>query len=163
MSHSRKMIVIIFAIILIVIIVVGIIISIFIRNPKWKEINEIKECKGFFDSPIIEIELIKLNRKVIFSDDDLIDEWNDFFKTLEIKRDYSQSKNEKNLNKSVTLLKVKTESSEYLFSLVSFPKDGEGILKIDDAYYFFKSDTTFPFDQTYDIAKERHGQINLWE
>lgn len=59
--------------------------------------------------------------------------------------------------------KIVTKSGEYLFSLKNAYGCDEIMLLMNDVFYEFRSDTPNPFDDTYDLARERHGEKNLWK
>lgn len=71
-----------------IIVIGGVLLFLFAGGPKWEAFDTKEPYKGFFDNPIVEMELQKSlsKAKVSFDDKELIDEWGRFFRALEIKR-----------------------------------------------------------------------------
>ncbi len=163
---SRIMKIIMITMITAMIVIAGVLISMLVGNTKWESFDKNDLYKGFFDNPIVEMELQKSpsETKVSFDDKELVDRWGNFFKTLEIKRIPSESVFYEDPHDEILSIIVKTESSDYIFSTpLYFRRDGELALKIGENYYDFKSNEDFEnlFNQVYDIAAERYGEVNL--
>ncbi len=130
----------------------------------WVDFYEHKKYKGFFDDKIKEIVLKKsIITKVTFSDEDLILKWEKFFKTLQIREERRKSIFDEKMDGGGIYVEVVTEKSNYLFSFIIPPREKDLKLEINNYYYGFISNEENPFYNTYNIAKERHGEINLWE
>lgn len=164
-TEKMKMIAVIIAVA--VIAIAGVSIFVLAGNPKWEAFDKNEQYQGFFDSPIIEMELQKsIDTKVCFTDKEFIDQWKAFFNTLEIKREHCESVFDENFIGGGRYIRVRTERSNYNFSFTAYTTDKDGIsIKIGKTYYTFRSEEDFDelFDQVYDIAKKRYKEINLWE
>ena len=145
-----------------------------------QKIDRLSDYGGLLDFPITEITLCSpLHNpyyEVAFSDEDLIQIWNDYLGRLEVQledRDYySYHITGGTPNQSVI---VKTTQGEYVlwFSSGKYEidrssgeetleyqqwEDGNYRLKYDGWYYTLSDPENFPFDQTYEIAAQRHGE-----
>lgn len=148
-----------------IIVIGGFLLFLFAGGPKWEAFDTKEPYKGFFDNPIVEMELQKSlsKAKVSFDDKELIDEWGRFFRALEIKRISDESVFYEDPHDEVLRVIVKTESLDYSFlSPLYFRRDGKLTLKIGKDYYDFKSDEDFEtlFNRTYEIAVARYGEVN---
>lgn len=146
------------------VVALGFILSKKATSPMWVDFYEHEKYKNFFNGEIKEIVLQKsFNTKVIFSDEDLIAKWEKFFRTLKIHKENRISASDKNMNGGGISIGVVTENLTYYFSLKTPFGENDLKFEIDDFYYGFTSDEANPFYDTYAIAKERYGEINLWE
>lgn len=139
------------------------------ESPTWVNFYEHEIYNGFFDDNIKEIVLQKsINTKVTFSDEDLVEIWEKFFRTLQIRKESRKPIFVGRIFGNVTVgggryVEVITEKSKYLFSF-RIPLDENDLkLEIGNYYYGFISNEENPFDDTYNIAKGRHGEINFWK
>lgn len=133
-------------------------------SPKWSDVSESEQYQNFFHDKIKEISLQKsFNTKVVFSDEDLITKWEKFFNTLKISKERKKTSSDKNMNGGGLYVEVVTETANYIFSFIIPFNENEMKIDMGDYYYKFKSNEENPFNETYSIAKERYGEINLWE
>ena len=134
------------------------------QSSDWKKLCEFKEYSSIADSKITEICLRKTIDSAdwaVFSDEDLIRTWTDVLNNMEVKqandskqRDYSGN------GGGGSIVKVETETAE--FSLIFNSTSGKAQLEINDVLYEIREPEAIPFDETYDIAIERHGVITPW-
>ena len=105
-----------------VIIVAAIIISVVAKNnARWVKINDIKGYADFSDT---QIEKITLRKSVtspewaVFRDDDLLSQWEAFFKKLELKRGSRPAEADLSLNGGgLRIVIVSTNGKEYSFGI----------------------------------------------
>jgi hypothetical protein len=135
-----------------------------LKSPVWINFYEHEKYKGFFDDKIKEISLQKsFNTKVTFSDEDLIEKWEKFFRTLQICKEQRKSIFNPKMVGGGEYVTVVTEKSNYLFTFMISPGKKGLKLEVGNYYYGFISSEENPFEDIYNIAKERYGEINLWE
>lgn len=134
------------------------------KSPTWMNFYEHEKYKGFFDDEIKEIVLRKSTiTKVTFSDEDLVEKWEKYFRTLQIRKERRKSIFDPKMIGGGEYVTVVTEKSKFTFTFMIPP--GENDLKLETSHYYygFISSEENPFDDTYNIAKERYGEVNLWE
>lgn len=167
MNYAGRIRIIMPIIVVVVIAIVGTLLFMFVGNPKWEAFDKNEQYKGFFDNTIIEMELrkpIDSGTQVCFTDKDLISEWENFFNTLEIKQERSESIYREDPHDEGILVRVKTKSSNYDFLWPIYSLEhGKLVMKIGEDYYDFRSNKNFDelFDQVYGIAVERYGEVTL--
>ncbi len=164
------------AIIAIVLICVFVIASVSIFNFAksyfvWQPLSETKQYEEICRQPITQIALREYptsTQWVVFNDDDLISQWEEFLNSAEIKR-------EKILWGSVSarlglafdggaplVAEIKTQTTTKSV-YINLDNDGIYTLEIDCFRYALKSDVAPPFHETFDIAVERHGITTPWD
>lgn len=148
-----------------VIIVAAIIISVVAKNnARWVKINDIKGYADFSDT---QIEKITLRKSVtspewaVFRDDDLLSQWEAFFKKLELKRGSRPAETDLSLNGGgLRIVIVSTNGKEYSFGI--WQTSTECIMELGGKFYITNSSDS-PFDETYDEAIARHGMTTPWD
>lgn len=148
-----------------VIIVAAIIISVVANNnARWVKINDIKGYADFSDT---QIEKITLRKSVtspewaVFRDDDLLSQWEAFFKKLELKRGSRPAEADLSLNGGgLRIVIVSTNGKEYSFGI--WQTSTECIMELGGKFYITNSSDS-PFDETYDEAIARHGMTTPWD
>ena len=148
-----------------VIIVAAIIISVVAKNnARWVKINDIK---GYADFSNTQIEKITLRKSVtspewaVFRDDDLLSQWEAFFKKLELKRGSRPAEADLSLNGGgLRIVIVSTNGKEYSFGI--WQTSTECIMELGGKFYITNSSDS-PFDETYDEAIARHGMTTPWD
>ena len=148
-----------------VIIVAAIIISVVAKNnARWVKINDIKGYADFSDT---QIEKITLRKSVtspewaVFRDDDLLSQWEAFFKKLELKRGSRPAEADLSLNGGgLRIVIVSTNGKEYSFGI--WQTSTECIMELGGKFYITNSSDS-PFDETYDEAIARHGMTTPWD
>ena len=148
-----------------VIIVAAIIISVVAKNnARWVKINDIKGYADFSDT---QIEKITLRKSVtspewaVFRDDDLLSQWEAFFKKLELKRGSRPAEADLSLNGGgLRIVIVSTNGKEYSFGI--WQTSTECIMELGGTFYITNSSDS-PFDETYDEAIARHGMTTPWD
>ena len=126
---------------------------------QWKSIKEISDIADFFDAPINEMALregVTSAEWAVFSDDDLIADWNFFFDNTEIKSEGRSSKDDNAVGMFVTA--VNTNGAKLSF-------DSPGVCRIDigGTVFIIKDSPGLPFKSTYQRAIERHGTTTPWD
>ena len=130
---------------------------------QWKSIKEISDIADFFDAPINEMALregVTSAEWAVFSDDDLIADWNFFFDNTEIKSEGRSSKDDNAVGMFVTA--VNTNGAK--LSFVAY-FDSPGVCRIDigGTVFIIKDSPGLPFKSTYQRAIERHGTTTPWD
>ena len=117
-----------------------------------------------YSNNIVSISLKKqLVYGVDFEDEDLLHKWKDFLENLEVKKYHKLSKKDMEMNGGGYYCTIKTDSEIYSFSFKEPYNNNAVMLLMNDVFYYFKSNVPNPFEETYDVAKERHGEIELWK
>lgn len=130
--------------------------------------NTEEQWEYFLNSQKISEEIVSISlqkqlvTEVTFSDMDLIEKWKDYLKTLEIKKHHKKTNQDSNMNGGGKFCKIVTKSGEYLFSFKTPYGSDEIMLLMNDVFYEIKSDITNPFDDTYNLARERYGERDLF-
>lgn len=146
----------------------------------WQKIDRLSDYEGLLDSPISEITLYSPGShpyyQVTFSDEDLIALWSDYLHQVEVQaveQDDSQSLHI--LGTPSPQITVKTALGEYTLRFClgrhqTVPGSGEATpeyrewedgnyrLQHDGWYYTLSDPEGFPFEETYEIAAQRHGE-----
>lgn len=130
----------------------------------WVKINDIK---GYADFSNTQIEKITLRKSVtspewaVFRDDDLLSQWEAFFKKLELKRGSRPAEADLSLNGGgLRIVIVSTNGKEYSFGI--WQTSTECIMELGGKFYITNSSDS-PFDETYDEAIARHGMTTPWD
>ena len=132
----------------------------------WQSINSIPDYEDLLDAPITEITL--LNRTpyyyVSFSDEDLLQIWNDYFADLKVLpvRQYSVEERMQLLGYNPPQIILQTEGKEYQL-IFNVQHDGTYFLEYSGYYFDFSEPAELPFEETYVIAMERHGEKCVWD
>ena len=134
------------------------------NNARWVKINDIKGYADFSDT---QIEKITLRKSVtspewaVFRDDDLLSQWEAFFKKLELKRGSRPAEADLSLNGGgLRIVIVSTNGKEYSFGI--WQTSTECIMELGGKFYITNSSDS-PFDETYDEAIARHGMTTPWD
>ena len=153
-----------------------------IPSRDWQKIDRLSDYEGLLDSPITEITLYSPADhpyyRVTFSDEDLIDIWSDYFRQIKVQameQDHSQSLHL--LGAPSPQITMKTSRGEYtMYFCLGISEinhtgvrgeetleyreweDGNYRLQSGGLIYTLSDPENFPFDQTYDIAAQRHGE-----
>lgn len=134
------------------------------QSSDWKKLCEFKEYSSVADSKITEICLRKTIDSAdwaVFSDEDLIQTWTDVLNNMEVKQANNSKQRDYGGNGgSGSVVKVETETAE--FSLIFNSTSGKAQLEINDVLYDIREPEAIPFNETYDIAIERHGVKTPW-
>ena len=135
----------------------------------WKPLKETDRFRPLFEEEIKEIKLIDVIDMAVwaeFDDEDLVEKWKDYLGTLEIKEFFSllpascSTGGSSPINDGGTgNVIIKTEKAEYRL----FFSHGAAFMSFNDKYYDIKSETPFPYRETYDEAAARHGEKTPWE
>ena len=150
------------------------------HSQEWRQIDEISGYQGLLDFPITQISLYGFSDHpydgVTFSDGDLIARWNDYLNALEL-QEYARYFQEDLLQIDGTPLPtatITTETGEYTLIFCQGQnyfdrssgeetleyqewEDGNYRLQYDGWYYSLSDPEGFPFEETYNLAVERHG------
>ena len=125
----------------------------------WMPIQEMDEYETLFDSAIVEMSLeMNYPEEVTFSDSDLLEKWEAYLSGLEVKWDSYWSDD---LDGGLFRVRIKTETGEFELTRVGLDQ-GDGILMGGSRYLLSKSIDSL-FDETYELAEERHGAVSLFE
>ena len=97
----------------------------------------------------------------VFRDDDLLSQWEAFFKKLELKRGFRPAEADLSLNGGgLRIVIVSTNGKEYSFGI--WQTSTECIMELGGKFYITNSSDS-PFDETYDEAIARHGMTTPWD
>lgn len=130
------------------------------NSAAWKPLSEMKQYSKILEQPITEITLresVDSAEWAVFDDEDLIQEWTDFLKSAEIKKEKRVSKSNSK-NGGMPVATIRTKDAEFILCL----EDNE-TLEIDNYLYQVKNTTRIPFDETFDTAVARHGFTSPWD
>ena len=149
-TKTKKIILLVVATLLVLLILLGCVI---LWVPGfWHPIDFFPQYQGILDSPIEEIKLWYVGQEVTFSDEDLIDQWEQGLKQLKLRKVYTL----------ITVLPVTPGGVYHQVDL--FTQQGRyTIMAWDDQvhmgcfYFDFNNPDYFPFEETFDLAVERHG------
>ena len=99
---------------------------------------------------------------VVFSDDDLIKIWIGCLKDMEVRRakNFAPYRYEEN-GGGGSVVEIETETEKY--SLVFRNMSGTTQLEIGGILYDIREPENIPFEETYDMAVERHGVRTPWD
>lgn len=125
------------------------------------------QLAAMLDSPIKQITLRKSITSpewVSFEDEDLIRQWTDYFKNLEIKHQtISKQMADPNLNGGgMAVIIFATDSGEYSIGLYTTIQ-GSVVLDIGGHTFATRSSSGCPFESTYVEAVTRHGTVSPWD
>ena len=131
----------------------------------WLRLNEVEAYENILDSKISEITLRKTVDSanwVVFSDDDLIKIWIGCLKDMEVRRakNFAPYRYEEN-GGGGSVVEIETETEKY--SLVFRNMSGTTQLEIGGILYDIREPENIPFEETYDMAVERHGGRTPWD
>lgn len=116
-----------------------------------------------YSNDIISVTLQKqMLTEVSFSDEDLIQKWIGYIESLEIKKHRKRTREDKK-NGGDMLCQIHTKEGKYSFSFAIPYGSNEIMLLMDDVFYEFKTNVPNPFNETYNLARERHGEKKMWE
>lgn len=134
------------------------------KESEWQKIDTVSDCNTILKAEIEELTLRKSVDSaewVVFEDEDLISEWQDFFSDLMLKSDNSLKKTASNLNGGTNVVSVKTNDKE--IEVLFYDIDNNNVISINGNFYLWESTKDIPFLDIYDEAKERHGVVTPWE
>ena len=99
---------------------------------------------------------------IVFSDDDLIKIWIGCLKDMEVRRakNFAPYRYEEN-GGGGSVVEIETETEKY--SLVFRNMSGTTQLEIGGILYDIREPENIPFEETYDMAVERHGVRTPWD
>lgn len=147
-----------------VIVIMAIVFVVDRQSSSWMKLYQFEEYSSIADSKISEICLRKTIDSAnwaVFSDEDLIQTWTEVLSNMEVKRADASRQNEYGGNGGGgSVVKVKTETTE--FSLILNSVSGGIQLEINGVLYDIHEPGSVPFNETYDIAIERHGVKTPW-
>ena len=146
-----------------------------------QKIDQLSTYEGLLDSPITEITLYSPAShpyyRVTFSDEDLLQTWTAYLGGLEVQaeKSYSAADQEQILGTPEPSATITTETGKYTlyFCLGEHYidrsngeetleyrewEDGNYRLQSGGLIYTLSDPENFPFDQTYEIAAQRHGE-----
>ena len=126
--------------------------------PKWISIYETEYCSNLKNETITEITMRQTTDsavEVVFSDEDLINEWTAVLNSMEVKFDWKNTYFPKITIGGQPLLKVQTNERSYTFTFNTTP-DGL-LIKIGKQRYVIKEPENVQFQQKYEAAVERYG------
>lgn len=130
-----------------------------------RKLYEFEEYSSILDSKISEICLRKTIDSAnwaVFSDEDLIQTWIEVLSDMEVKRaNNSRLRDHGGNGGGGSVVKVKTEAEEFSLIFHRFPDEVQ--LEINNVPYDIREPESIPFDETYDVAIERHGVKTPWD
>ncbi len=129
---------------------------------EWTAVDEIEKYSGIFDSEIVSITLENDLYTITFSDEDLIETWNDYLTSIQIRREDNISGTLAKLDGGFVLASIETENSMYYFRFFSDNDHDTGFV-INGCYYAINANETTPYSETYALATERHGKYQNWD
>jgi len=148
----------IFAFLAAVIIIISI-----IAVPEWKSIYETDYCSSLQNETITEITMKQTTDsvvEVVFSDEDLIEEWSSILETMEIQYNWKNTHFMERRMGGQPLLTVQTNQGTYRFA---FNERSDGyLITIDNKRYLIKNPDAIQFRQIYSTAVERHGTTSIF-
>lgn len=143
---------------------IAIIYVIIVANPKWISIYDTDYCRNLKNETITEITMKQTTDsvvEVVFSDEDLIEEWSSILETMEIQYNWKNTHFMKRMNGGQPLLTVKTNQRTYRFA---FNERSDGyLITIDSKRYLIKNPDAVQFRQIYSTAVERHGTTSIFD
>lgn len=145
-KRSKKKII---TIAVIVVLILFIVISALVLFLPWRKLEQFPRYQGFLDSPITEITLQEGGRSVTFSDEDLIAHWTESLNNLEIRTigfywSYG-------MDGGPSTATFRAGGEEYV---IWFTGEELWFSNLRNAV---NHPDNFPFEETYDLAVERHG------
>ena len=145
-----------------VIILILILTLVFINEPKWISIYDTDYCKHLKNETITVITMRETSDsvvEVVFSDEDLIEEWSSILETIEIKYNWKNTHFMERMNGGQPLLTVQTNRGSYRFAF-NQRKDGY-LITINKKRYLVKNPDIVRFYDIYKTAVERHGRTPI--
>ena len=133
------------------------------NKDQWKSIKEISDIADFFDAPITEMTLregVTSAEWAVFSDDDLIADWNFFFDNTEVKCEGRASKDSDACGMVVTAINA---DGDTLVFVAYYDSSGACKIDIGGTAFITKESPGLPFKSTYWRAIERHGITTPWD
>lgn len=152
-------------------------------SQEWRKIDSIADYQGLLDSSITQISLYcpedRPYYRVTFSDEDLLAIWSDYLDELELQEyvRYSQEDQRQLAGTPPPTVTITTETGEYtMYFCLGISEinhtgvrgeetleyreweDGNYRLQSGGLIYTLSDPENFPFDQTYEIAAQRHGE-----
>lgn len=134
------------------------------KESEWQDVDTVSDCNTILEAEIEELTLRKSVDSaewVVFEDEDLISEWQDFFSDLMLKSDNSLKKTASKLNGGTNVVSVKTNDKE--IEVLFYDIDNNNVISINGNFYLWESTKDNSFLDIYDEAKERHGVVTPWE
>lgn len=135
-----------------------------VANPKWISVYETDYCRNLKNETMAEITMKQTTDsavEVVFSDEDLIEEWSSILETMEIHYNWKNTHFMKRMNGGQPLLTVKTNQRTYRFA---FNEISDGyLITIDSKRYLIKNPDAVQFRQIYSTAVKRHGTISIFD
>ena len=133
------------------------------NKDQWKSIKEISDIADFFDAPITEMILregVTSAEWAVFSDDDLIADWDFFFDNTEVICEGRASKGNDAGGMFVTAINTNGDKLPFVAYY-----DSSGVCKINigGTVYIIKDSSGLPFKSTYWRGIERHGITTPWD
>ena len=142
---------------------VAIIYIVIVANPKWISIYDTDYCTNLKNEPITEISMRQTTDsvvEVVFSDEDLIEEWSSILETMEIQYNWKNTHFMERRMGGQPLLTVQTNQGTYRFA---FNERSDGyLITIDNKCYLIKNPDAVQFRQIYSTAVERHGTTSIF-
>lgn len=132
-------------------------------SPKWVSLYDIKYCAKLKNETITEITMKQTTDsvlEVVFSDEDLIEEWSSILESMEIKYNWKNTHFMTKLIGGQPLLTVKTNQGNYQFAF-NERKDGY-LITINRKRYLIKNPDAVRFNEIYNDAVERHGTTSIF-
>lgn len=135
------------------------------NDEEWNALTDVEEYKELLDYPIDKITLrpsVTSPKWAVFDDADLILEWNDYFKSLEIKPDSETSKaDNQSLNgRAMAVAVISSNGKEY--SIGIYQTSAGCKLELGETVFVTNSKNS-PFEKSYKEAVERHGTTSPWD
>lgn len=132
-------------------------------TPKWVSLYDIKYCSNLKYETITEITMMQTTdsmMKVVFSDEDLIEEWSSIFDSIGIKYSWKNTHFMERKAGGKPLLTVKTTQDTYRFA---FNERSDGyLITIYSKRYLIKNPDIVRFREIYKEAVERHGTTSIF-
>ena len=116
----------------------------------WHPIDFFPQYSGILDSPITQITLWDIGFEVTFSDEDLLDQWEEGLQQLELQKTGTNI-HLVPMTGSTNGITIQTETGEYYLSMW-----GNKIYL--SCFVFTPNDSDYlPFEETFAAARQRHG------
>ena len=134
-----------------------------VANPKWISIYDTDYCINLKNETITEITMRQTTDsvvEVVFSDEDLIEQWSSILDTMEIQYNWKNTHYMKRMYGGQPLLTVQTNQGTYRFA---FNERSDGyLITIDSKRYLIKNPEAVQFRQIYSTAVDRHGTTSIF-
>ena len=131
-------------------------------SQEWQAIDSLPDYQGMLDSPMTELNLAYYNGSpysVSCADEDILQTWSRYLSGLEVQQagNYSQEELTQYDGTPPPRVTVKTENGEYV---LRFNREGEQYqLMSSEHYYALSAPESFPFEETYQLAAQRHEEV----